>query len=90
MLKKIQTVFIIAILSSAGTLFADEGNNMQKMLERRTTQTLPVADDRVELKLPESLKVKQKTMMRVHMTTVAEIAGALAENDLEKTVVIAR
>ncbi len=41
-------------------------------------------DERVELKLPPHIKVKQKAGMRVHMDTLSEIVLALSENDFKK------
>ena len=49
-----------------------------------------VVDERSELKLPDSMKVMQKTMMRKHLATVAEITASIAANDLKGASEIAR
>lgn len=42
------------------------------------------------MKIPAPMKVMQKGMMRQHMDTVAEIAAALAANDLNKAAEVAK
>lgn len=47
-------------------------------------------DNRDELKLPAPVKIKQKAMMRQHLTTVSEITKALAENDLDRAAALSK
>lgn len=61
-----------------------------KMHEMMMKKGGPQPDTRVELKLPDTMKVMQKGMMRQHLDTVSEIAAALAANDLSKAATISK
>lgn len=71
---------------AAGTAFAAENPQMHEMMMKMGG---PKPDDRIELKLPQAMKVMQKGMMRRHLDTVSEITQALAVNDLAKASSIA-
>lgn len=86
MKKPLQLIAVLS-LSWAGPVYADGQNNIHEMLE---SQRVSVPDDREELRLPEHIKVKQKRMMRGHMSTLSDITAALAKNDLKKAAETAR
>ncbi|MBI1912420.1 MAG: cytochrome c [Deltaproteobacteria bacterium] len=71
----------------AGTSFAVDHSQMHEMMMKKGG---PKPDDRIELKLPETMKVMQKGMMRQHLNTVSDITAALAANDLTKAAAIAK
>lgn len=80
--------FVIAAgMLTAGVSFAADNSSMQEMMQKMGG---PKPDDRVELKLPDTMKVMQKRMMRQHLDTVAEITGAIASGDLTKAGAIAK
>jgi aspartyl-tRNA synthetase len=82
-------MFFLALAASfltAGASFA-EGPTMQEMMQKMGG---PKPDDRVELKLPDTMKVMQKRMMRQHLNTVADITGAIATGDLAKASTLAK
>ena len=72
---------------TAGVSFAADNSAMQEMMQKMGGQT---PDERVELKLPDAMKVMQKRMMREHLDTIAEITGAIAAGDLPMASTIAR
>lgn len=70
---------------TAGITFAADHARMHKMMKQGGSQ----ADDRIELTIPEPMKVMHKGMMRMHLETLSEITAALAANNLEKAAEIA-
>lgn len=78
---------ITAGVLTAGAAFAADNPQMHEMMQKMGGAK---PDERVELKLPEAMKVMQKKMMRSHLDTVAEITGALASNDLSKASALAK
>lgn len=79
-------VFAAGVLT-AGVSFAADNSPMQEMMQKMGG---PKPDERVELKLPDAMKVMQKRMMREHLDTIAEITGAIATNDMTKASTIAK
>lgn len=80
--------FVIAAgMLTAGASFAADNSPMQEMMQKMGG---PKPDERVELKLPDAMKVMQKRMMRQHLDTIADITGAIASNDLPKASAIAK
>lgn len=81
--------FTVAVLGMifTGTSYAVDHSQMHEMMMK---QGGPKPDDRVELKLPDTMKVMQKGMMRQHLNTVSEITAALGSNDLPKAAKIAK
>lgn len=82
----------ITVLFISGNSFAghDGHKHDAAMHEIMTGKAAPSADERTELKLPATMKLMQKNMMRQHMDTVSEIAAALAANDLKKAAALSR
>lgn len=74
-------------LAAAGTSYAVDHSEMHEMMMK---QGGPKPDDRIELKLPATMKVMQKNMMRTHLNTISEITFALASNDLNKAAKLAK
>lgn len=74
-------------LLTVGVSFAQDNSPMHEMMQKMGG---PKADERVELKLPDTMKVMQKSMMRQHLDTVSEITGAIAANDLQKASALAK
>lgn len=85
-MKRTLAITISSVIIAAGISFAEEGQ-MHEMMHK---QGGPKADERTELKIPAPMKVMQKHMMRQHMATVAEIAAALAESNLNMAAEIAK
>ncbi|MBI5237192.1 MAG: cytochrome c [Deltaproteobacteria bacterium] len=77
----------VALGLSAGTSFAMDHSQMHEMMMK---QGGPKPDTRTELKLPEPMKVMQKSMMRQHLDTVSQITAALASNELNRAASIAK
>lgn len=86
-MKRVFFLMVAAGVLISGASFAADGSPMREMTHKMGGQT---PDERVELKLPEAMKVMQKKMMRSHLDTVAEITGALASNDLSKASALAK
>ncbi|MCC6503454.1 MAG: cytochrome c [Deltaproteobacteria bacterium] len=86
-MKRTFFFMIAAGLLTAGVSFAADNSAMQEMMQKMGGQT---PDERVELKLPDAMKVMQKKMMREHLDTIAEITGAIAAGDLPMASTIAR
>jgi len=80
-------LIVAAGVLTAGVSFATDNSPMQEMMHKMGG---PKPDERVELKLPDAMKVMQKKMMREHLNTVAEITGAIAANDMTKASTIAK
>jgi len=78
---------VAAGVLASGAAFAADSPQTHEM-KHKTGGTTP--DERVELKLPEAMKVMQKKMMRSHLDTVAQTTGALASNDMAKASAIAK
>lgn len=90
-MKKIAAIaVVILLLSAVGALAAEKAQNHQTMHEMMMKQGGLKPDERIELKLPEPMKVMQKKMMRRHMDTIGEIAAALAASDLTKAAKVAK
>ncbi|HEY4707997.1 MAG TPA: hypothetical protein VII64_11105, partial [Thermodesulfobacteriota bacterium] len=86
-MKRIFFVSLMAGLFAFGISHADDHKAIhEKMMETGGQK----ADERIELKLPDAMKVMQKKMMRSHMDTVGEITLAIANNDLSKAAAIAK
>lgn len=75
-------------LVAAGTAFAIEHPRAQEMMKKMGQSSM--TDERVELRLPETMKLMQKRMMRQHLDTVGEITGAIAAGDMLKASSIAK
>lgn len=86
MKRSITAVLFAGVLMAGASYAADHSAMHEKMMKMGG----PKSDDRVELKLPDPMKVMQKRMMRQHLDTVGEIAAALASNDMEKAASISR
>lgn len=71
----------------SGAAFAADTSPMQEMMHKMGGAK---PDERIELKLPDAMKVMQKKMMRSHLDTIAEITGAIATNDMTKASSIAK
>ncbi|WKZ33219.1 MAG: cytochrome c [Thermodesulfobacteriota bacterium] len=83
----------LAFILSAGLLAAagiSHAADHSAIHEKMMKMGGPKPDERVELKLPDPMKVMQKRMMRQHLYTVSEIAAALGANDMGKAASIAR
>jgi cytochrome c556 len=75
---------VAGLLASAG-FYAHAQDDMHKMMHEMTARQAGMGGDkRTELKLPDTMKVMQKNMMREHLKSIAGITGALAEGDLFK------
>lgn len=86
-MKRIAIIILAAGVLAAGGAWADEHSSMHEMMKKAGG---PKPDDRVELKLPDTMKVMQKRMMRQHLSTVGEITGAIAAGDLQKASQLAK
>jgi cytochrome c556 len=80
---KVILLTIGAAVLLIGAAYASEPDHAG-MHETMMKGGAPSVDDRIELKLPQTMKVMQKGMMRAHLSTIAEITAALAANDLGK------
>lgn len=81
-------MFIAAAgLLVAGSSFAQDNPTMEEMMKKMGG---PKPDERVELKLPDTMKVMQKRMMRQHLDTVGEITNAIATGDMSKAASLAK
>lgn len=85
MKRQISAVAIGLLIS--GSSFAADHSEMHKMMMKGGG---PKEDTRIELKMPEPMKVMHKGIMRTHLDDVSEIAAALAANDLAKAAKIAK
>lgn len=79
--------FILAAGVLAAGPVAAESSPMQEMMQKMGG---PKPDDRVELKLPDTMKVMQKRMMRAHLDTVAEITAAIASGDMPRAAALSK
>lgn len=86
-MKRALFFMITAGILTAGASIAAEDAPMQEMMRKMGG---PRADERVELKLPDTMKVMQKRMMRAHLDTVAEITAAIASGDMPRAASTAR
>lgn len=77
----------IGILASGASFAEDDHSKMHEMMMKQGAAS---PDDRIELKLPATMKAMQKNMMRMHLDTVSEITAALAANDLKKAAAISK
>ena len=84
MRKTTIAVVLSAVLGIALVAYAAEQMDHNKMHEMMMKSGGPKTDDRIQLNIPEPMKVMQKRMMRQHLGTVQEIVAALAKNDLPK------
>ncbi|MBI5644412.1 MAG: cytochrome c [Deltaproteobacteria bacterium] len=85
-MKRVLMAAAFAGLLASGAVAADHSEMHNMMMKQGGLQP----DDRVELKLPATMKAMQKNMMRKHLDTVSDITAALAVNDLDKAGAIAR
>ncbi len=90
MKKAIVTTVVISLLSAGGVLAVEQDKTHQTMHEIMMKQEGLKPDERIEIKLPEPMKVMQKRMMRQHMDTIAEIAAALAASNLSRAAQVAK
>lgn len=86
-MKRMFFFVIAAGFLTAGASFATENPTMQEMMQKMGG---PKPDERIELKLPDTMKVMQKRMMRQHLDTVSEITGAIATGDMPKASTLAK
>jgi len=86
-MKRIFLASLIAGLFTFGISYAADHKAMH---EKMTEMGGPKPDDRIELKLPDTMKVMQKRMMRQHLDTVGKITLAIANNDLSKAAAVAK
>ncbi|HBG46864.1 MAG TPA: hypothetical protein DDW94_07730 [Deltaproteobacteria bacterium] len=86
MRKTVLGLLITGLLAAAPSFAEDHSSMHEKMMKAGG----PKADDRVELKLPDAMKVMQKRMMRQHLDTVGEITLALSSGDMAKASAAAR
>src|SRR3989337_3921418 len=86
-MKRVFFFVIAAGFLTAGASFAAENPTMQEMMHKLGG---PKPDERVELKLPDTMKIMQKRMMRQHLDTVADITAAIASGDLPKASTLAK
>lgn len=87
MKKFILGAAVAAVFCLSAVAFTVDQNQMQEMMKKHGG---PKADNRTELKLPDQMKLMQKSQMRQHMKTLSEITAALASNDLSKAADIAK
>ena len=83
-----KTVLLIVMLLGifATGAFALDHPAMHQMIME---QGGPKADTRTELKMPESMKVMHKGIMRNHLDAISKIAAALAGHELSRAADIA-
>lgn len=89
MKRAILVMFAFSILAAFVTL-AWAAMDHSKMHEMMMQHGGPQPDDRIELTMPEPMKVMQKRRMREHFDTLGEITAALAANDLKKAAAISK
>jgi len=82
-MKRIAPAALAAMLFIATASYAEQPDGMMPDASMGR-------DTRTELNLPETMKVKQKAMMRQHLDTLSAITAALAANDLDKAGTIAK
>src|SRR4030065_355700 len=84
-MKRLTPAALTAVLLLAPASYAAESAE-----HTMRTGAARAPDTRTELRLPETMKIMQKAMMRKHLDTLSEITAALAANDLNKASTIAR
>lgn len=73
----------LTLASIAATLFLAPASFAAQSAERSMMTGAAAGNDtRTELRLPDTMKVMQKAMMRAHLDTISGITAALAANDL--------
>ncbi len=87
MKKYVLAVALLSVFCLTTVAFTVDHSQMHEMMMKSGG---PKADERTELKLPEPMKIMQKSQMRQHMATLSEITAALALNDLNKAATITR
>jgi len=86
-MKRALFFMITAGMLTAGASIAADSEPMHEMMHKTGG---PKADDRVELKLPDTMKVMQKRMMRQHLDTVSEITAAIAAGEMPRAATLAK
>jgi len=80
-------ILAVGLLASEASFAEDDHSKMHDMMMKQGSAQ---PDDRIELKLPATMKAMQKNMMRMHLDTISEITAALATNDLQKAAAVSK
>ena len=86
-IKAIEKVGFKARSSESGpSVSADRSKTHEMMMDQKGSSL----DSRRQIKIPDAMKVMQKSMMRFYMDALGEITSALATNDMKKAAAAAR
>ncbi|OGQ57566.1 MAG: hypothetical protein A3J24_01070 [Deltaproteobacteria bacterium RIFCSPLOWO2_02_FULL_53_8] len=86
-MKRILLATTAACLLATGPAFADDHSTMHEMMIKEDTHR---EDTRVEIKIPEQMKVMHKAIMRSHLDTLSKVTDALAADNMTMAAQIAR
>ena len=86
MKRALVTAVAVTFLATGISFAVDHSQMHEMMMKEGGTKT----DTRIELKMPEPMKVMHNGMMRQHLDALSEITAALAANELEKAARIAK
>lgn len=91
-MRKIETAIVVVFMGiflGSCTKTKDQEKNNEKRTTENEKMTMPVADNRISLKLKPMQKQHQLKNMRSHLEAIQKITGLLANENYEEASVVA-